>query len=87
MAISGTISKYITGREYRIEWSATQNIAGNYSDITCVHKLINNEYYDLYINSRSNICTVDGESESYTSDAISTTGGSTITLGTTTHRV
>lgn len=87
MALSGTISKFITGREYRIEWSATQNIAGNYSDITCVHKLINNAYYDLYINSRSNTCTVDGESKSYTSDAISTTGGSTITLGTTTHRV
>lgn len=87
MSLSGTISKYITGREYRIEWSATQNIAGNYSDITCVHKLINNAYYDLYINSRSNTCTVDGETKSYTSEAISTTGGSTITLGTTTHRV
>ena len=87
MATSGTISKFITGREYRIEWSATQSIAGNYSDITCVHKLINNAYYDLYINSRTNTCTVDGESEEYTSDAISTTGGSTITLGTTSHRV
>lgn len=87
MALSGTISKYITGREYRIEWSATQNVVGNYSDIACTHKLINNAYYDLYISSRSNTCTINGTSKTYTSSAISTTGNSTITLGTTTHRV
>ena len=87
MATSGTISEYITGREYRIEWSAEQSVAGNYSVITCTHYLINNSGYDLYIGERANYCEVDGAGDSYTSPSISTGGGSTIELGTTTHTV
>lgn len=87
MALSGSISEYITGREYRIEWSAVQNVAGNYSVITCTHYLINDSGYDLYIGERTNYCNVDGASDSYTSPSISTGGGSTIELGTTTHTV
>lgn len=87
MALSGSISEYITGREYRIEWSAAQNVAGNYSVITCTHYLINDGGYDLYIGERTNYCNVDGADDSYTSPSISTGGGSTIELGTTTHTV
>lgn len=87
MALSGTITKSITGRQYVISWSATQSVANNTSTITCVHKLVNNSTYSLYINSRTNSCTVGSDTKSYTSAAISTSGGSTITLGTTTHTV
>ncbi len=87
MALSGTISKKITGREYRIEWSAKQSIADNTSTITCVHKLISDATYALDIYSRSNTCTVGSETKSFTSPGITTGGGSTITLGTTTHVV
>ena len=87
MALKGTITKTLTGRKYTIEWSATQDIANNTSTITCVHKLTNDKTYSLYINSRTNSCTVGGDTKSYTSSSISTSGGSTITLGTTTHKV
>ena len=87
MALSGSISEYIKGREYRIEWSDAQNVAGNYSVITCTHYLINDGGYDLYIGERTNYCEVDGAEDSYTSPSISTGGGSTIELGTTTHTV
>lgn len=87
MASSGTISKKITGREYRIEWSASQSIANNESTITCVHKLINDATYSLYIDPREINCTVGSDVKSTTSPGISTGGGSTITLGTTTHKV
>jgi hypothetical protein len=87
MALSGTISKAYSGWTYRIEWSAKQDITGNYSDITCVHKLVCAASYDLYIAARTNSCTVGSSAKSFTSAAINTGGGSTITLGTTTHRV
>lgn len=87
MALSGSISKHITGREYRIEWSAKQSIADNTSTITCVHKLINAATYSLDIYGRSNTCTVGSDSKSFTSPGITTGGGSTINLGTTTHTV
>jgi hypothetical protein len=87
MALSGRISTTLRGREYRIDWSASQNIAGNYSTVTCKHYLINDATFSLYINGRSNTCTVGGVSDDFTSDAISTGGGSTIHLGTTTHKV
>ena len=87
MALSGSISTYLRGREYRIVWSASQSIAGNYSTITCWHYLINDSSFSLYINGRSNSCNVGGNVQSFSSAAISTGGGSTIHLGTTTHTV
>ena len=87
MALSGTISKSITGRKYYIDWSATQSVTGNYSTITCKHYLKNDSTYSLRIDGRSNTCTVGGVSASYSSAAINTSGGSTISLGTTTHKV
>lgn len=87
MALSGTISGKITGREYRIEWSAKQDPADNSSTITCTHKLISDSSYSLYIGSRTVSCNVGGVTGTTTSPEISTGGGSTITLGTTTHKV
>ena len=87
MALSGTISGAYRGYTLQTTWSATQNTAGNYSDITATHKLICDSTFALYIDGRSNTCTVDGTAKSFTSGAINTGGGTTITLGTTTHRV
>ena len=87
MALSGTISGAYRGYTLQTTWTSTQNIAGNYSDITATHKLICDSTFALYIDGRSNTCTADGTAKSFTSPAISTGGGQTITLGTTTHRV
>lgn len=87
MALSGTISGVYRGYTLQTSWTATQNIAGNYSDITATHKLICASTYALYIDGRTNSCTVDGTAKSFLSSAISTGGNATITLGTTTHRV
>lgn len=87
MALSGTITGAYRGYTLQTTWSATQNIAGNYSDITCTHKLVCASTFALYIDGRTNSCTVDGTAKSFSSPAISTAGGQTITLGTTTHRV
>lgn len=85
MALSGTLSAAYRGWTYRIDWSATQSTADNTSEVTCVHKLICGSGYNLNIGSRSNSCTVGGVKKDFTSAAISTSGGTTHTLGTTKH--
>lgn len=87
MALSGTFSNAYRGYTYQISWSASQNVNGNYSTITCTHRLICGSTWSLYIKSRSNTCVVNGTSVGFTSAAINTGGGTTITLGTTTHTV
>ena len=84
---SGVITGSYRGYHLRSEWSSTPNTAGNYSDITVRHKLVCDKQYDLYIGSRTNSCTVNGETKNFTSSSISTTGNTTINLGTTTYRV
>ena len=87
MALSGTFSNAYRGYTYQISWSATQNTSGNYSTVTCIHKLICASTYSLDISSRSNTCVVNGVSVNFSSSSIDTSGNSTITLGTTTHTV
>lgn len=87
MALSGTISGVYRGYTLQTLWTATQNIAGNYSDITATHRLVCASTYALYISSRTNTCTIDGTTKNFTSPAINTGGGQTIALGTTTQRV
>ena len=87
MALSGTITGAYRGYTLQTTWTAKQNVAGNYSDITAVHKLICASTYALYIDGRANTCTADGTAKSFNSPAISTGGNATISLGTTTHRV
>lgn len=86
MALSGQITGVYRGYTLQANWSATQNIAGNYSDIKITHTLVIGSAYSLKISSRSNSCTVDGMTQPYNSPAINQKGGS-VTLGTTTHRV
>lgn len=86
MALSGQITGAYRGYTLQANWTATQNISGNYSDITITHTLIIGSAYSLNIGTRSNTCTVDGAAQNYTSPAINQKGGS-VTLGTTTHRV
>lgn len=86
MALSGTITGVYRGYTLQANWTATQDISGNYSDITIHHVLVIGSAYSLRISSRSNSCTVDGAAQSYTSPVVNQKGGS-VTLGATTHRV
>lgn len=86
MALSGSITGAYRGYTLKADWSATQNAAGNYSDVTVTHKLVIASAYSLSIGTRKNACTVDGVLQNYESPAISQKGG-TVALGTTVHRV
>lgn len=86
MASSGSITGAYRGYTLRADWSAVQNSAGNYSDVTVKHTLVIGSAYSLNIASRTNTCSVGGVSQGYTSGAISQNGGSVL-LGTTVHRV
>lgn len=86
MALSGSITGAYRGYTLRADWSAVQNAAGNYSDVTVRHTLVIGSAYSLNIASRTNACSVGGVSQGYTSGAINQKGGSVL-LGTTVHRV
>lgn len=86
MASSGSITGAYRGYTLRDDWSAVQNAAGNYSDVTVKHTLVIGSAYSLNISSRTNTCSVGGVSQGYTSGAINQKGGSVL-LGTTVHRV
>jgi microcystin-dependent protein len=87
MALSGTLSTKYKGYTYRVDWSAKQSVSDNYSDLTLTHKLICDAGWDLYIAAHTGSATVGGVKDDYTAPKISTGGGTTINLGTTTHRV
>lgn len=88
MALSGKIEKLYNGGFTLItEWSESQNVAGNYGDLTCTHKLRCASGYGLDISGRSNSCIAGGVSKTFKSAGITTSGNTTITLGTTTHRI
>jgi hypothetical protein len=86
MASSGSITGAYRGYTLRADWSAVQNAAGNYSDVTVRHTLVIGSAYSLNISSRTNTCSVGGVSQGYTSGSINQKGG-TVLLGTTVHRV
>ena len=86
MASSGSITGSYRGYTLRADWTAVQNAAGNYSDVTVKHTLVIGSAYSLSIASRTNTCSVGGVSQGYTSGAINQKGGSVL-LGTTVHRV
>lgn len=85
MALSGSITGTYRGWTVRSDWSATQSVSGNYSDITVKHYLDQASSYSLSIGSRTNSCTVNGTTQNFTSGSISGTG--TKYLGTTSYRV
>jgi hypothetical protein len=86
MASSGSITGAYRGYTLRADWSAVQNAAGNYSDVTVRHTMVIGSAYSLSISSRTNTCSVGGVAQGYTSGAINQKGGSVL-LGTTVHRV
>lgn len=86
MASSGSITGAYRWYTLRADWSAVQNAAGNYSDVTVKHTLVIGSAYSLNIASRTNTCSVGGVSQGYTSGSINQKGGSVL-LGTTVHRV
>lgn len=86
MASSGSITGSYRGYTLRADWSAVQNAACNYSDVTVRHTLVIGSAYSLSISSRTNTCSVGGVAQGYTSGAINQKGGSVL-LGTTVHRV
>lgn len=86
MALSGTITGEYRGYALQANWSAVQDVSGNYSDITIRHVLVIGPGHSLRVPSRSNSCTAGEAAQSYVSPAVSQEGGSVV-LGTTTHRV
>lgn len=86
MASSGSITGAYRGYTLRADWSAVQNAAGNYSDVTVKHTLVIGSAYSLNIASRTNTCSVGGVSQGYASGSINQKGGSVL-LGTAVHRV
>lgn len=86
MASSGSITGAYRGYTLRADWSAVQNSAGNYSDVTVKHTLVIGSAYSLNIASRTNTCSVGGVAQGCTSGSINQKGGSVL-LGTTVHRV
>lgn len=83
MALSGSFSGSINSGHYRlrVDWSASQDISGNKSTITANMYLERD--YSLYISARSdNTTSIDGQSGTYSSPAISSSSGGTTHLGT-----
>ena len=87
MALSGSFSGSIRSGNYklRVDWSATQSVSGNTSKITAVMYLVQASSWGLSIASRSdNKTTINGTGHTWTSPAISNSGGKTTKLGTVT---
>lgn len=82
MALSGSYQEtFNNGYTVRTEWEASQNIDGNYSDLTIKLHLDCRSNYDLYIGSRTHTIYVNGSGYNIVSSRISTSGGRSITLG------
>lgn len=83
---SGNIYNTFHNGGYRLNvaWNSTTTDASNSSVVTATITLVCSSGYGLQISSRTNSITIDGTSYSFTSPAINTSGGSTITLGTVT---
>lgn len=81
MALSGSFSGNYRGYTLRTEWEATQNISENYSDLEITLHLDCQSGYNLYIGERTHTVNIAGTDYNITSSSISTSGGSSITLG------
>lgn len=83
MALSGSFSGSILSGNYklRVDWTATQSVSGNTSRITATMYLVQASSWGLGIASRSdNKITINGTAYTWTSPAISNTGGKTTKL-------
>ena len=87
MALSGSFSGSIRSGNYklRVDWTATQSVSGNTSKITATMYLVQASSWGLNIAARSdNKTTINGTAHTWTSPAISNSGGKTTKLGTVT---
>lgn len=87
MALSGSFSGSIAGGKYklRVDWSATQSVSNNASKVTAVMYLVQASGWSLNVSSRDdNKATINGAAITWTSPAISNSGGKTTKLGTVT---
>lgn len=87
MALSGSFSGSAVSGNYklRVDWSATQNVSNNTSKITCVMYLVQASSWSLSIGTRDdNSTTINGTKYTWTSPAISNSGGKTTKLATVT---
>lgn len=87
MALSGSFSGSIRSGNYklRVDWTATQSVSGNTSKITATMNLVQASSWSLNIASRSdNKTTINGTAYTWTSPAISNSGGKTTKLATVT---
>lgn len=87
MAKNGTLQNSYRGYTYRMYWSATQSIANNASTVLIDHWLDCGSGWDLYVQGRPINCSVGSDAKSINSAAVSTGGGNSIKLGTTSHTV
>lgn len=84
MALSGSFSGSIMSGKYklRVDWSATQNVGNNTSKVTCAFYLVQASSWSLNISSRTdNEATINGTKSTWTSVAVSNSGGKTTKLG------
>lgn len=87
MATSGSISNAILNGAYtlRVDWSQTQNVAGNTSKVTCAMYLVQASGWRLNIAGRDdNATTINGTSYTWESPAINKAGGSSTKMATVT---
>lgn len=87
MALNGTFYGSAVSGNYklRVDWSASQNVANNTSKITCVMYLVQASSWSLGIGTRNdNKTVINGTTYTWSSPAISNSGGKTTKLATVT---
>lgn len=86
MALSGSYQNGITGYTVKTEWTATQNVEENYSDLTIKLYLICGYRYDLSISNKTHYVYIDNTAYSINS-SLYTNGNQTLKLGEFTKRI
>ena len=86
MALSGSYQNGITGYTVKTEWTATQNVKENYSDLTIKLYLICGYRYDLSISNKTHYVYIDNTAYSINS-SLYTNGNQTLKLGEFTKRI
>jgi hypothetical protein len=86
MALSGSYQNGITGYTVKTEWTATQNVEENYSDLTIKLYLICGYRYNLSISTKTHYVYIDNTAYSLNS-SLYTNGNQTLKLGEFTKRI
>lgn len=86
MALNGSYQNGITGYTVKTEWTATQNVEENYSDLTIKLYLICGYRYNLSISIKTHYVYIDNTAYSINS-SLYTNGNQTLKLGEFTKRI